>query len=369
MNQQTEAILKTCLSDYHWQHGAKIVDFAGWEMPLHYSAGIVAEHLHTRRSMSIFDVSHMGRIKISGKGAQSLLDHVCTRAIGSFTPGRSGYSLLCNEHGGVLDDVVISRFDRHWLMVCNASNREKVIQWLTQHAATFDAKIDDETFSTAMISVQGPQAVEYLDSVLPEPPSAIRRYHFQVQNYLIASFTVFRTGYTGEDGVEIICGKNVAQMAVGFLAKSGEDKPDGLKPAGLGARDTLRLEAGMPLYGHELTESIDPISAGLDWAVARDKPFIGSEAIETIRLRCPARLRVGLEIAGKRIARQGATIKNESGDEIGEVTSGTLSPSLQKVIAMGYVQREYVTVGTHVLVDIRGEAISASVVALPFYRR
>ena len=369
MNQQMRTILKTCFYDYHRQHGAKMVDFAGWEMPLHYSAGIVAEHQHTRQAISIFDVSHMGRLKISGKGAQNLLEHVCTRKIGGFTPGRSGYSLLCRQDGGVIDDVIVSRFDRHWLMVCNASNREKVIQWLTTHAAAFDAKIEDETFSTAMVSVQGPKAIEYLDGVLPEPPSEIKRYQFQIQNYLIASFSVFRTGYTGEDGVEIICGKNVAQMAVNFLSKSGDDKPDSLKPAGLGARDTLRLEAGMPLYGHELTESIDPITAGLDWAVARDKPFIGSEAIENVRLRGPERLRIGLEITGQRIARQGAKIKNENGEEIGEITSGTLSPTLQKVIAMGYVQTPYVAVGTQVLVDIRGIDTPAVVVALPFYRR
>ena len=369
MIETTQTLLKTCFADYHRQHGAKMVDFAGWEMPLHYTAGIVAEHNHTRRAMSIFDVSHMGRLKITGKGAQDLLEHLCTRKIAHFNPGRSGYSLLCNEQGGVLDDIIVSRFERHWLIVCNASNREKVIQWLQQHAAPFDARIEDETFSTAMVSVQGPKAIEYLDGVLPEPPSAIKRYHFQVQNYLIASFTVFRSGYTGEDGVEIVCGKNVAQMAVNFLAKSGDEKPDGLKPAGLGARDTLRLEAGMPLYGHELSESIDPISAGLDWAVARDKFFVGSEAIERIRLRGPERLRLGLEVSGQRIARQGTKIKNINGVEIGEITSGTLSPTLQKVIAMGYVQPEYVTVGTQVLVDIRGTDTPARVVALPFYRR
>jgi aminomethyltransferase len=369
VDQQSPTKLKTCFYDYHLKHGAKMVDFAGWEMPLHYSAGIVAEHQHTRQAMSIFDVSHMGRLKITGKGAQPLLEHVCTRKIGGFAPGRSGYSLLCNEDGGVLDDVIVSRFERHWLMVCNASNREAIIKWLQTHAARFDAKIEDETFSTAMVSVQGPKAIEYLDTVLPEPASDIKRYQFQVQNYLIASFSVFRTGYTGEDGVEIICGKNVAQMAVNFIAKSGEDKPNGLKPAGLGARDTLRLEAGMPLYGHELTPTIDPISAGLDWAVAIDKPFIGSDAIERIRLRGPERLRVGLEITGQRIARQGAKIKSENDEEIGEVTSGTLSPTLQKVIAMGYVQPPYVAVGTDVLVDIRGTHTPAKVVALPFYRR
>lgn len=368
MSSTTPDLQKTCFSDYHRKHGAKMVDFAGWDMPLQY-AGIVAEHQHTRQAMSIFDVSHMGRLKISGRESNQLVELVCTRNVGHFAVGRSGYSLICNAAGGVLDDVIVSRFENHWLIVCNASNREKIKAWLDIHRENLNVKVEDETFSTAMVSIQGPKVMEYLDGLLPEPPSAIKRYHFQVQHYLIATFNVFRSGYTGEDGVEIICGKNVAQMAVNFLGRSDSGDTGGLKPAGLGARDTLRLEAGMPLYGHELTEAIDPISAGLEWAVARDKEFIGREALENIRVRGPQQQLVGLEITGQRIARQGTVLSNEKGEPVGVITSGSISPTLGKVIAMAYVEPPIAQIGTRVLADVRGTPTDAAVVALPFYRR
>src|SRR4051794_679030 len=209
------ALLRTPFYDFHVKAGAKMVEYAGWEMPLLYT-GIIPEHEHTRTSASIFDVSHMGRLKFSGRGAEAFLQRVCTRNLAKAVVGQSMYSLVCNPTGGMLDDVIVSRFDKHWMMVCNAANRQKLLAWFnTQLAAMPGANttIDDETTTTAMVAVQGPKAVGLLDPVLPEPLSEIKRYHFeQMRLMLVVQFTVFRSGYTGEDGAELICGLSAAGM-------------------------------------------------------------------------------------------------------------------------------------------------------------
>ncbi len=360
-------LLKTCFYDFHIRQGAKMVDFGGWSMPLSYR-GIIAEHEQTRKAGSVFDVSHMGRLHFTGPDALRFLQHICTRDLSKAVVGQSLYSLICKTDGGVLDDVIVSRFDKHWLMVCNAANRLKLLEWFKANSAGFNYQIKDETLQTAMIAIQGPNVIALLDNLLPEPVSTLKRYHFMTQNYLIAKFTVFRSGYTGEDGVEIICGTTIAQMALNMLFKQGRDISSApLQPAGLAARDTLRMEAAMPLYGHELQENIDPISAGLQWAVAEDKPFIGSVALAEIRHRGPERVLVGLAVDGPRIARQGMTIW--AGDkEVGTVTSGTSSPTLGKVIAMAYVQSVCAVPGTALEIDLRGNRVNATVVKLPFYK-
>ncbi len=344
-----------------------MVDFGGWDMPLLYK-GILAEHEQTRRAASVFDVSHMGRLYFSGPDAQKFLQHICTRDLSNAVVGQSLYSLICNSSGGVLDDVIVSKMDKQWLMVCNASNRLKLLDWFKSNRDGFDYQLKDQTMETAMVAIQGPKAIALLDDLLPEPVSALKRYHFMTQSYLIAKFTVFRSGYTGEDGVEIICGSTIAQMALNMLFKQGKDVGAApMQPAGLGARDTLRMEAGMPLYGHELNESTDPISAGLQWAVAPDKEFIGSASLGKIRQDGPARRLVGLAVQGPRIARQGMTVW-ASDREVGAITSGASSPTLQRVIAMAYVQAEFAKEGTALEIDLRGTRTAATVVKLPFYR-
>jgi aminomethyltransferase len=361
---------RTPFYDFHVQAGAKMVDFAGWEMPLHYRS-IVDEHEQTRRSGSIFDVSHMGRLHFTGKDALAFLERVCTRGLADAKVGQSRYSLVCNESGGVLDDVIVSRDSKHWLMVCNASNREKLSHWFhhVRHDSGLDFDMADQTESTAMAAVQGPRVIDRLAEHLPVDLKSLKRYHFENGSVMgLVKFTVFRSGYTGEDGVEVILGAKMAGMAMKMLA-GGLDKPNAtLKPAGLGARDTLRLEAAMPLYGHELIESIDPISAALSWAVKLDKDFIGAARLREIAASGPRRKLVGLELEGRRIARQGMAVQKD-GRPIGEVTSGTFGPTVQKSIALAYVDQNQAAEGTQLAVDLKGTANACRVVKLPFYKR
>jgi aminomethyltransferase len=284
--------------------------------------------------------------------------------------GQCRYSLLCNEAGGIIDDVIVSRDHKQWLVVCNASNREKLLRHFTEmrRKTGMDFDIADQTETTAMVAIQGPKVIQRLSEALPLDLPNLKRYHFLSESFMLIKFTIFRSGYTGEDGVELIFSAKTAAMAMKFL--SGKmDKPDAtIKPAGLGARDTLRLEAGMPLYGHELSESVDPISAGLSWAVDLHKDFLGVEKLREIQQRGPARRLVGLELHGQRIARQGAAIKVRE-TVVGQVTSGTLSPTLHKSIAMGYVNPDASQEGTELAVDLKTTMAAAKVVRLPFYKR
>ncbi|HVX84219.1 MAG TPA: glycine cleavage system aminomethyltransferase GcvT [Phycisphaerae bacterium] len=368
---------RTPFYDFHIKSGARMVAYAGWEMPLLYR-GIIDEHLHTRTAASIFDVSHMGRLKFTGKGAEEFLQRVCTRNLAKAAVGQSMYSLVCKEDGGILDDVIVSRFDNgggHWLLVCNAANREKLLAWFDQNKGQTAFSIEDETLKTAMVAIQGPKAVGLLDEVLPEPVSDLKRYHFQVMRYmLMIQFTVFRSGYTGEDGAEIICGTTAASLAMNYLLKSDGEHAL-LKPAGLGARDTLRLEAGMPLYGHELTEETDPLSAGLDWAVDLQKDFVGADALrrkhDIIQRRSgPFDKLVGLILDGARSARQGMAVTQPAGGaRIGTITSGAYSPTLKNPIAMAYIRSEEAEIGDKVEVQLSSGFAPATITPLPFYKR
>ncbi|MDQ3441564.1 MAG: glycine cleavage system aminomethyltransferase GcvT [Planctomycetota bacterium] len=360
---------RTPFYDFHVSSGAKMVEFAGWEMPILYR-GIIDEHEQTRKSGSIFDVSHMGRLHFSGKDAVAFLNRVLTRNVAEQQVGQSRYSLVCNESGGVLDDVIISRDVTRWILVCNASNREKLLKHFSEVRRTTDLDFDmaDQTEGSAMIAVQGPKVIDRLSEVLPVDLKGLKRYGFVTDTVMLINFTVFRSGYTGEDGIEMILPAKMAPMAIKLLG-GRTDKPDAtIKPAGLGSRDTLRLEAGMPLYGHELTEQIDPLSAGLQWAVDLKKEFIGAEALRKIAERGPARKLVGLELEGRRIARQGTPITLD-GKPVGEVTSGTFSPTLQKSIAMAFVDANHAADGIQLVADLKGTPNPAKVVKLPFYKR
>lgn len=360
-------MLKTALNDFHRNHSARMVDFAGWDMPLMYT-GIIDEHHWTRRHCSAFDVSHMGRLRFDGPDAGVFLERICTRRIGDMKVGQCRYGHVCRDDGGILDDVILSRFESHWGMVCNASNREKLLGWFRQHMAGLNVTLEDQTLETAMLAIQGPEAIETIDRLLPFPVSDIKRYHFKHGGMLGVEYTIYRSGYTGEDGVEIVVPAKFAAMgAETLLAKSAEiGRP--IRLAGLGARDTLRLEAAMPLYGHELTEDWDSLSAGQAWCVALDKEFIGRDAMLKKKEAGGLRGMIGFEIDGKRIARQGATIYMQD-RAVGVVTSGTQSPTLEKVIGMGLVSPDASAAGTRLEIDLRGTRLTATVVALPFYKK
>lgn len=360
----------TPFHDWHVSVGAKMVDFAGWELPLHYSRGITQEHLQTRQSGSIFDVSHMGRFYLTGKDVPPFLDKVLTRKVSDLPTGQCRYSLACNEAGGVLDDLVVGREPKQWLVVCNGANREKIFRHFGAQRRALDMDFDmaDQTESTAMIAIQGPKVIDRLAGMLPGNLKGMKPWGITSAGIMLIKFTLMRSGYTGEDGVEIILPAKMAGMAIKVLGGKIGDPTATIQPAGLGARDTLRIEAALPLYGHELSEEIDPLSAGLGWAVDLEKDFLGAAALRQIAAAEPAKKRVGLEIEGPRIARQGTPI-GHNGQAVGLVTSGTLSPTLGKSIAMGYVPSASSAEGTQLTVELGGSAVAARVVPMPFYRR
>ena len=358
-------LLQTPLHDWHAAHGGRMVEFGGWHMPVQYRS-ITEEHHAVRRAAGLFDIAHMGRLRFTGTDSVKFLDHLLTNDVASLKPGQVRYSLICNDAGGVLDDVLVTRFENWHLLVVNASNRMKIVDWVAQHRTGFDVLVEDCSAEWSMLALQGPKSVESLAPLVSEDIAHLKYYFGCEADVLGQRGIVTRTGYTGEDGIEVIVPREHGVNLWETLIERGASA--GLLPCGLGCRDTLRLEAGMPLYGHELSESLDPISAGLSFAVKlQTKDFIGRNALLT-KPQPPAQKRVGLVLAGRRIAREGAQVLAGQVD-IGEVTSGTFSPTLEKSIAMAYIAREAANVGARVAVDVRGQSESATIIELPFYRR
>jgi aminomethyltransferase len=354
--------LRTPLFDWHVAHGATLVEFAGWDMPIRYGS-IGEEHTAVRTDCGLFDVSHMGRLSFAGTGAEALLQHVFTNNVATMKDMQARYGLICNELGGIHDDILVYRWPYGWAMVVNASNRDKIVAWLDRHRAGRDVTVTDQTLQTCMIAVQGPQAIQRCQGMFAVDPGTLRYYHAAPTQYHGQGCVVSRTGYTGEDGIEImIAAKLATELADDLVAR-------GARPCGLAARDTLRLEAAMPLYGHELNEEIDPLQAGLGWAVKFDKgDFIGREAL-VLRQKDTARpVRIGLELEGRRAAREGAAVLHE-GTPAGKVTSGTITPTLNRAIAMAYVLPALAQPGTALQVEVGKGQAPARVVPLPFYRR
>ena len=365
-------LLQTPIFSWHVEHGGRMVDFAGWSLPVQY-ASIVQEHQATRQSAAVFDVSHMGRFRITGPDAPRLLDRLLTRRTDNLTSGRIRYALITNAHGGVLDDVLIYRLPSSsapatYYLVVNASNRLRIADWIkTQAAGELDAQVTDETQGTAMLAVQGPHAIALGTQIFAEDLSGLPYYTCHLRSWRDQPVLISRTGYTGEDGWEIVL---PASGALPFWESLWECGPAGhLQAAGLGARDTLRLEAGMPLYGHELTEDLNPFQAGLAFAVDLEgRQFPGRDALAALQYQPDLPVRVGLTLAGRRAARQGDALRQD-GVSIGHVTSGSFSPTLGYPIAMAYISPACAQPGSDCIVDTRGHEQTATVVPLPFYRR
>jgi aminomethyltransferase len=359
-------LLQTPFHDWHSANDGRMVEFGGWHMPVQYST-IVEEHNVVRSAAGLFDISHMGRLRFPGDDACLFLDYLLTNDVSKLQVGQVRYSLVCNENGGVLDDVLVYRLPDCYMLVVNASNRTKIVDWIGQHISKFNVDFEDQTLTHAMIAVQGPNAVEILTVLGAETASTHRYYSAASMTVAGMDALVSRTGYTGEDGFELIVPREAGMKLWDVLLEAGQ--PFGVQACGLGCRDTLRLEAAMPLYGHELNEGIDPLTAGLEFAVKLEAAdFIGRAALKTIAETPTGKMRIGLELEGKRIAREGAGILSDE-QPAGEVTSGTFSPTLQKAIAMGYVDAAVSATGTEVEVDIRGKRHVARVVNLPFYKR
>lgn len=351
-----------------------MVDFAGWSMPVQY-ASITQEHQATRHAAALFDISHMGRLRLDGRDAGRFLNGLLTRRVIDLPAGRIRYSLVTRSDGGILDDVLVYRLQPtagaafYW-MVVNASNRQKIVDWLTSHrTADLDVELHDQTLTTAMIAVQGPRALDVAQrAISPIELAAIKYYRACWHDAGSSPLLVSRTGYTGEDGVEVVVPRAQAVDLWQKLLDAG--RAEGIQVAGLGARDTLRLEAAMPLYGHELTEDITPIQAGLNFAVDLDaRSFPGSEALRRAVADVQRPQRIGLKLQGKRVPRQHYRVLQAAGEVVGEVTSGTFSPTLEAPVAMAYVRPDCHEVGRELWIDIRGQTEPATVVALPFYQR
>ena len=365
----------TPFAELHGRYGGQMVEFVGWNLPIRYTS-IIGEHQQVRESGGFFDVSHMGRLRFLGRDSRRFLDRICTRKILGMAKGQCRYSLVCNEQGGCRDDVLVYCMnDDAYLMVCNGVNREKILAHIEQERGDFVFEMDDQTEKTAMCAVQGPNVMNLIGSVSKEIP-ALKRYRFTTKNLMILKLIVSRTGYTGEDGVEVILDAKMATPALEMVLKDLGKEDSIVKPCGLGARDTLRLEAGMPLYGHELTEEIDPISAGLGFAVKLEKghaeddagTFIGQDALRAIADVGPDRRLVGLLLDGRRSARQFMKVFDGEA-EIGEVTSGCFSPTLERPIAMAYLESSRAEPGGHVQIDLGRARAEAEICALPFYKR
>jgi aminomethyltransferase len=362
----SEPLARTPLYDLHAELGARLVPFAGWEMPVQYT-GIIEEHMAVRKAAGLFDVSHMGEARVRGRDAAAFLDRIMTNELSSLKVGAARYTLMCQPDGGCVDDLIVYRFAETEFLIClNASNAQKDIAWMRSLIGTAKVEVLDECAAWAQLAIQGPLAEQVLALVTALPLATIKRFGFLVGEVAGASgCVVSRTGYTGSAGFEIYLPAASATKVARALLAAGQ--PLGLIPAGLGARDSLRLEAGYPLYGHEISERISPIQAGLGWTVKFAKPqFVGREALRRQAEGGPAASVVLFSLNDRRIARQGATVF--AGDTaVGEVLSGTLSPVLNKPIGTALIAAGFAS-SADLTVDIRGTRLPLQVSVEPFVK-
>ena len=361
---------KTPLTSAHQRLGAKLIDFGGWLMPVNYPDGIIEEHRATRGAVGVFDVCHMGEVHFRGPRAAEAVQRLVTNKVGAMTDGRAMYAVACHPSGGIVDDLIIYRVaSDHFLIVVNASNIEKDYRHFCENVGAF-CQITNESDTTALIAFQGPKAEAALTGLTDANLAALRSFHFLPDRHVAGRPTwIARTGYTGEDGFEIFCSPDHAPALWDILLDAAFKV--GGKPVGLGARDTLRLEARLSLYGNDLSDTTTPLEAGLSWVVQFDAgDFIGKEALLRQREAGLQRKLVGFEMRERGIARHGYAIHDvANGARLGEVTSGTVGPSIGKNIGMGYVPTNYAEPGTRIVIDCRGKPAQAEVVKGPFYRR
>ena len=370
---ETTQIKYTPLHDIHIGLKARMMPFSGFDMPVQYS-GIVAEHHAVRSDAGLFDVSHMGEFIIEGPDASTFIQHIISNDITRLYDGKALYTVMCNESGGIIDDLLVYRFNEaRYMLVVNASNITKDLAWVRSHNSWPGVEIKNISDQTALLAIQGPKAFSIVQPLIDQPLSELKYYHFLDMpggsflglNQVVLSYT----GYTGEQGLEIYCRSEDASKVWEALMNQGTDQ--GLVPAGLGARDTLRLESGFCLYGNDITDHTSPLAAGLGWITKLDKgEFVGSDALKKIKETSPEEKLVGFVLEERGIPRQGYVIENSAEEPIGTVTSGSQSPLLQKGIGLGYVLNEaqYTQPDQPIFISIRNKRIKARITKPPFHK-
>lgn len=358
----------TTLTPIHEALGAKMVEFAGYYMPIQYK-NLLEEHHAVRNQAGMFDVSHMGEFWVEGQQALALLQYINSNDISKLESGQVQYSCFPNKEGGIVDDLLVYCINpEKYMLVVNASNMEKDMKWILENNATFGAKVHDASDQTSLFALQGPKAIDILQPLSSIPLSEIPYYHFQIGRLLnYDNILISNTGYTGAGGFEIYMPNEIAIEVWNAIMKSG--KSYGLQPTGLGARDTLRLEMGFCLYGNDINDSTSPLEAGLGWITKFNKDFVNKAALQAQKEQGVQRKLVGFELIDRGVPRKGYPLYSLSGEKIGEVTSGTQSPSLGKPIGMGYVSTPNAKPGTEILIEIRDKKLKAVVVKTPFYTK
>lgn len=364
----------TPLHDWHSEHGGRLVDFAGWELPVFYKTGAIEEHHATRNSVGLFDIDHMGQIDVTGTDAVRLVDHLVSSDMTALSDGDAKYGLLCHNDGSVIDDVIVYKLGaEHLMIVVNASNRVTDLAWIEQHADGFNVQVVDRSDALEMIAIQGPNAVALVDAVTSVDVASVGRFTSTKIDLFDTSAILGRTGYTGEDGVELYIEGGVVDVWTGLLS-AAEEHDIAATAIGLGARDSLRFEAGYPLYGHELSREINPFEARLSWAVdlvddsGNEKNFVGADALRSIKAAGITRRLETLTMLDKGVPREGSLVLSADGDEIGQVVSGMFAPTADVFACNAFVPIEHSAVGTEVAIDIRGRHKAAVVTKRPLYR-
>ncbi len=358
---------RTSLYNTHVSMGGRMVEFAGWELPVQYPTGPLAEHKAVREAAGLFDIDHMGQVRVTGPDALAYLQHLVTWDVSRLNVHDAGYSLLPYADGGLVDDIFIYHCEDHWLVVINAANRDKDIKWMQLHVSGYNVSVENISDETYMLALQGPKAQEILQKLTSYDLDRIGFHQCDFMEIAGIPAMASRTGYTGEDGFELFFPDDRAVEMWNAILEAG--KPLGLLPAGLGARDSLRFEACLPLYGQEIHAEIDPISARLGYFVRFEKgDFIGRDAILKVKLEGPKKKLVGFEMVDRGVPRHGYEIADADGNVIGEVTTGMFAPTVGKFLGMGYVPAAYAKRGTEFYILIRGKARKAKVVKRPFYK-
>ncbi len=361
---ENTALKSTSLSQLHIDLGAKMVPFAGYNMPVLYK-NLIQEHHAVRNSVGVFDVSHMGEVYITGPQAYALVEYITTNDVSSLTDGRVQYSCMPNDDGGIVDDLLVYRFNAEkYLLVINASNIDKDVAWMTKQNEKFGATITNASEEYSLLAVQGPNAINTLQKLTSVNLSDIPYYHFVEGTLAGIDMIISNTGYTGAGGFELYVKNNEALTLWNEVFKAGEEFA--IEPCGLGARDTLRLEKGFCLYGNDINDTTSPIEAGLGWITKFNQPFHMSDYHLKIKENKPSKKLVGFELIDRGIPRQHYPICDASGTVIGEVTSGTQSPSLNKAIGLGYVASEFSKAGSEIYIEVRGKLLKAVVCKIPF---